>query len=163
MFIRTKKIEKINRSINCEVVFLKIGLVSDHGGFELKEFIKESLSKEYEIIDCGVFDTKSVDYPIIISSACKKIISNEFPRLIALCGTGIGASISANRIKGIRAALCHDEFTAEMSKRHNNANVLVLGGRLLGKELTLRIIDKWIHTEFEGGRHETRVGLLDSI
>jgi ribose 5-phosphate isomerase B len=142
---------------------LKIGLVSDHGGFELKEFIRENLSKDNQIIDCGIYENKSVDYPIVISDACKKLISGEFPKLIALCGTGIGASISANKIKGIRAALCHDEFTAEMAKRHNNANVLVLGGRLLGKEITIRIIDKWLSSEFEGGRHETRVKQMDAL
>ncbi len=142
---------------------MKLGIVSDHGGFELKEFIKNSLKEKFEIIDCGVDSEASVDYPNIINPACKKLISEEFPRMIALCGTGIGASISANRMKGIRAALCHDEFTAEMSKRHNNANVLVLGGRLLGKDLTLRIVDKWLNTEFEAGRHEKRIQLLDSL
>ena len=142
---------------------MKLGLASDHGGFELKEFIKNSLKENFEIIDCGVSSEASVDYPNIINPACKRLIQNEFPRLIALCGTGIGASISANRIKGIRAALCHDEFTAEMSKRHNNANVLVLGGRVLGKDLTLRIVDKWLNTNFEAGRHEKRIQLLDSL
>lgn len=142
---------------------MKLGISSDHGGFELKEFIKNHLKNKFEVIDCGVFNEESVDYPNIIAPACKKLLAKEFDSLIALCGTGIGASISANRIKGIRAALCHDEFTAEMSKRHNNANVLVLGGRLLGKDLSLRIVDKWLNSEFEAGRHEKRIQLLDSL
>ena len=121
-----------------------VGLVSDHGGIHLKNAIRDALSPSLTIRDLGVNEEKSVDYPIIIHSACEKLLKGEFQTLIALCGTGIGASIAANRFKGIRAALCHDEFTAEMAKRHNNANVIVLGGRILGTELALRIIKKWI-------------------
>jgi ribose 5-phosphate isomerase B len=139
----------------------KIGIVSDHGGFELKEKIKAQFQEILDIQDMGVYEEKSVDYPVIVRSACLKILEGDYQRLIALCGTGIGASIAANRIKGIRAALCHDEFTAEMSKRHNNANVLVLGGRILGKDLAFRIVEKWVDTPFEGGRHENRIQLLD--
>ncbi len=139
----------------------KIGVVSDHGGFRLKEFLKNSLSENHEIIDEGVYEEKSADYPTVVKSACENLLSGKFEMLIAVCGTGIGASIAANRIKGIRAALCHDEFTAEMSKRHNNANVLVLGGRVLAEDLSARIVDKWMKTEFEGGRHENRIQLLD--
>ncbi|PJZ50767.1 ribose 5-phosphate isomerase B [Leptospira saintgironsiae] len=141
----------------------KIGIASDHGGFELKEFLRKELADSIEILDLGVNDETSVDYPIVIADACKKVLSKEVDGLIALCGTGIGASIAANRHKGIRAALCHDEFTAEMSRRHNNANVLVLGGRVLGKELATRIAQKWLNTSFEAGRHERRVGQLDTI
>lgn len=141
----------------------KIGIASDHGGFELKEFLRKELADSIEILDFGVNDETSVDYPIVIADACKKVLSKEVDGLIALCGTGIGASIAANRHKGIRAALCHDEFTAEMSRRHNNANVLVLGGRVLGKELATRIAQKWLNTSFEAGRHERRVGQLDTI
>jgi ribose 5-phosphate isomerase B len=138
-----------------------IGLVSDHGGYELKEYLRSVFSKDIEIIDCGVNSDKSVDYPTVIRAACERLIAGEFPKLIALCGTGIGATIAANRIKGIRAALCHDEFTAEMSKRHNNANVIVLGGRILGKDLSVRIVKKWLESSFEAGRHENRINLLD--
>lgn len=139
----------------------KIGVVSDHGGFRLKEFLKNSLSEKHEVVDEGVYEEKSADYPIVVKSACQNLLAGKFDLLIAVCGTGIGASIAANRIKGIRAALCHDEFTAEMSKRHNNANVLVLGGRVLAEDLSARITDKWLTTEFEGGRHENRIQLLD--
>ena len=125
-----------------------IGIVSDHGGFELKEYLRSYFANE-------------LDYPVIVRGACHRLKTGEFLKLIALCGTGIGASIAANRIKGIRAALCHDEFTAEMAKRHNNANVLVLGGRVLGKDLSVRIVKKWLEASFEGGRHENRIKLLD--
>ncbi|EQA35546.1 ribose-5-phosphate isomerase B [Leptospira inadai serovar Lyme str. 10] len=141
----------------------KIGIASDHGGFELKEYLRQELGNSIEIVDYGTKDESSVDYPIVIGEACKKVLTGEVDGLIALCGTGIGASITANRFKGIRAALCHDEFTAEMSRRHNNANVLVLGGRVLGKELAIRICQKWLSTTFEAGRHERRVNQLDSI
>ena len=138
-----------------------IGIVSDHGGFLLKNFLRDNLQKEVSIRDLGVDSETSVDYPVVVGNACRMLLSNEITSLIALCGTGIGASITANRFKGVRAALCHDEFTAEMSRRHNNANVLVLGGRVLGTELAMRIVRKWMNTDFEGGRHETRIQLLD--
>ncbi|EPG65054.1 ribose 5-phosphate isomerase B [Leptospira wolffii] len=141
----------------------RIGIASDHGGFELKEYLRKELGDAVEIVDYGTKDESSVDYPLVIAEACKKVLNNEVEGLIALCGTGIGASIAANRHKGIRAALCHDEFTAEMSRRHNNANVLVLGGRVLGKDLAARIVQKWLTTTFEAGRHERRVGQLDTI
>ncbi|WP_411822021.1 ribose 5-phosphate isomerase B [Leptospira sp. 'Mane'] len=139
----------------------KLGIASDHGGFALKEFLRKSLEESFEVVDYGTKSEASVDYPVIIGDACRKVLAGEVPKLIALCGTGIGASIAANRIPGIRAALCHDEFTAEMSRRHNDANVLVLGGRVLGTDLALRIVQKWINTDFEGGRHERRLGLIE--
>ncbi len=139
----------------------KIGITSDHGGFALKEFLRKSLEETVEMVDYGTKSEASVDYPVVIGDACRKVIAGEVPRLIALCGTGIGASIAANRIPGIRAALCHDEFTAEMSRRHNDANVIVLGGRVLGTDLALRIVQKWMNTDFEGGRHERRLQLIE--
>ncbi len=139
----------------------KIGIASDHGGFELKEYIRSVISTHTDLTDYGTFNTDSVDYPEVISNACKKVIAGEVTSLIALCGTGIGASIAANRIHGIRAALCHDEFTAEMSRRHNNSNVIVLGGRILGKDLAIRIVETWLNTPFEGGRHQRRIEMLD--
>lgn len=137
-----------------------IGLASDHGGFELKEFLKSSLKDDCEFIDLGVFNEDSVDYPVIIKEACENLLDGKFSRLIALCGTGIGASIAANRIKGIRAALCHNEFTAEMSRKHNNSNVLVLGGRVLEKSMAARITKIWLGTPFDGGRHAKRIEML---
>ena len=137
-----------------------IGLASDHGGFELKEYLKSTLREECEIRDLGAFTEESVDYPLIVKDACERLLKGEFGRLIALCGTGIGASIAANRIQGIRAALCHNELTAEMSRKHNNSNVLILGGRVLGKELALEIVKIWIKTPFEGGRHQRSIEML---
>jgi ribose 5-phosphate isomerase B len=138
-----------------------IAIVSDHGGLQLKNALRDTLEPTLAIKDLGVFEDKSVDYPTIVGEACKRLLNAEFSSLIAICGTGIGASIAANRMKGIRAALCHDEFTAEMAKRHNNANVLVLGGRVLATDLALRIVKKWMDSEFEAGRHKTRTDLLD--
>jgi ribose 5-phosphate isomerase B len=141
----------------------KIGIASDHGGFELKEILKEELKKHSEMVDLGTHSQESVDYPQVIGSACQSLLEGKVDRLVVLCGTGIGASIIANRYSGIRAALCHDEFTAEMSRRHNNSNVLVLGGRILGKDLAIRILEKWLNTEFEGGRHEKRILMIEEI
>jgi ribose 5-phosphate isomerase B len=141
----------------------RIGIASDHGGWELKEFLKEELKKHVEVVDYGTNSSDSVDYPRVIGSAIQHLLAREVDRLVVLCGTGIGASIIANRYPGIFAALCHDEFTAEMSRRHNNSNVLVLGGRILGKDLAIRILEKWIQTDFEGGRHEKRIHLIDEI
>jgi ribose 5-phosphate isomerase B len=141
----------------------KIGIASDHGGFDLKELMKSKLMKTVDCTDYGTNNHDSVDYPVVIGAACKKLLAGEVDRLVILCGTGIGASIIANRFSGVRAALCHDEFTAEMSRRHNNANVLVLGGRILGPDLAERILEKWLHTEFEGGRHERRINSIEEI
>lgn len=141
----------------------KIGIASDHGGFDLKELLKKALMEKAECTDYGTNSSDSVDYPDVIGSACKRLLSGEVSRLVVLCGTGIGASITANRFPGIRAALVHDEFTAEMSRRHNDSNVLVLGGRVLGPDLALRILDKWMITEFEGGRHERRINLIEEV
>lgn len=141
----------------------RIGIATDHGGYDLKEHIKSNLSQKVNLVDYGTNSNESVDYPVVIGNACKKLLSKEVDRLIILCGTGIGASITANRFPGVRAALVHDEFTAEMSRRHNNSNVLVLGGRVLGTDLATRIVDKWLETDFEGGRHERRLELLEEV
>lgn len=139
----------------------KFGIASDHGGYELKEFLKIYLSSKYQLVDLGTNSEESVDYPIIVQNACNKLLAKEIDRLILLCGTGIGVSISANRFKGIRAALCHDEFTSEMARQHNNANVIVLGGRILGKGIATRIVEKWIETPFAGGRHQNRLEQIE--
>lgn len=132
---------------------------SDHGGFELKEAIKAYLVRDgtYQILDVGVFEKSSFDYPLIAQRVVKKILSGEFSKGILICGTGIGMSIAANRYKGIRAALCHDHYTAKFARAHNDANILVLGGRVLGEGLALEIVDVFLNTEFEGGRHKRRL------
>jgi ribose 5-phosphate isomerase B len=135
---------------------------SDHGGFDLKTTCQDILAeKGYQVTDVGCFDTTSVDYPVIAQALTQRILSGEFETGILICGTGIGMSIAANRFRGIRATLCHDHLTAKMARAHNNANILVLGGRVLGVETARDILDTWLSTPFDGGRHERRVGSLD--
>lgn len=143
---------------------MKIGIGSDHGGFELKEVIKEYLSKEgIEFIDYGVDSKVSVDYPVYAKKVADGVMSNEVDRGIVICGTGIGISIAANKVKGIRCALCGDTYSARMSREHNNANMLALGGRVLGVDLALEILSVWLKSEFQGGRHEIRVNKISEI
>ena len=140
---------------------MKIVLASDHGGFELKEAIKKHLIKKgYDINDIGVNDTKSVDYPDYGKRAAMMVAGKEADRGIIICGTGIGISIAANKVKGIRCALCTNEYMARMSRMHNNANMLALGGRVTGIGLAEDMVDVWLSTEFEGGRHEIRVNKI---
>lgn len=143
---------------------MKIVIASDHAGFFLKEKIKDFLTKEgYEIIDVGTHSTVSVDYPEYGYKAIEKILKNEVERGILICGTGLGMSIVANRFPKIRAALCHEPFSAQMARKHNNANVLVLGGRLIGDGMAIEIVKTFLTTEFEGGRHERRIALIDKL
>eukprot|EP00033_Pygsuia_biforma_P001862 GCRY01002082.1.p1 GENE.GCRY01002082.1~~GCRY01002082.1.p1 ORF type:complete len:172 (-),score=17.97 GCRY01002082.1:86-601(-) len=131
---------------------------ADHGAFELKMVLVEYLKeKGIQVLDVGTFDGSRVDYPDIAASVCAKIVSGEFEKGIVCCGTGIGISIAANKIDGIRCALCHDHYTAKMCREHNNANVLALGGRVTGDEVAKDIVDVYLSTEFLGGRHATRV------
>jgi ribose 5-phosphate isomerase B len=136
---------------------MKIAIASDHGGYHLKEEIKsilESLGIDYN--DLGTTGTESVDYPDYAVLVAKEVQLGR--RGILCCGTGIGMSITANKFKGVRAALCHDEYTAEMSRRHNDANILILGGRLEHPaEKIAAIVKKWLQTEYEGGRHQKRL------
>ena len=139
----------------------KIAIGSDHGGFEYKEKIKKHLvEKGYDVIDVGTFSKESCDYPVIAQNLTQKIIDNELEKGILICGTGIGMSIAANKVKGIRAALCGDTFSARATRAHNNSNVLCLGERVIGIELAFDIVDIWLSTEFEGGRHQRRIDML---
>ncbi len=141
-----------------------IGIGSDHGGYELKESIKEYLAQEgIQFIDYGTNSLESVDYPDYGKKVADAVLANEVDRGILVCGTGIGISIVANRIKGIRCALCTDTFSARMSREHNNANILALGGRVVGTGLALDIVNIFLETEFQGGRHETRINKIDEI
>lgn len=141
---------------------MKIVIGSDHAGFRLKSILVKHFT-EHEFIDVGTNSEESVDYPDIAVLAGKKVVSGEADAGILICGTGIGISISANKIKGIRAALCTHEFMAEMSRRHNDANILALGGRVTGDDLAVRITDVWLKTPFDGGRHEKRVQKIGKI
>jgi len=143
-------------------MIMKIAVGADHAGFNLKEEIKEYLIKNgHEVIDCGTSScSMSVDYPDYGILTAKTVAQHEADRGILFCGTGIGMSIAANKVNGIRAALCHDHFTAAMSRRHNDSNVLVIGSRVTGSGLAKDIVDTWLAEEFEGGRHKQR---LDKI
>jgi ribose 5-phosphate isomerase B len=141
-----------------------IAIGCDHAGFALKELLKDYLSTlNCDVSDCGAYSEASVDYPDFAFQVARKISSGEFPRGILICGTGIGMSMAANRIPGVRAALCNDLFSAIMSRRHNNANILVMGGRVVGPELAKEIVRAWIETPFEGGRHQKRIDKMDCI
>lgn len=131
---------------------------SDHGGFELKQAVKKYLGeKGEEVFDAGCYNTDSVDYPDVAADVCRKIVSGEFEKGILICGTGIGISIAANKIDGIRAALCHSSYDAKMCRHHNNANVMCMGGRTTGVNIAYEMVDAFLNSDFEGGRHEKRV------
>lgn len=141
-----------------------IAIGCDHGGYELKEHIKKHLDeKGVEYKDYGTYNEESVDYPDYAGKVCRAIQDNEAECGILICGTGIGISIAANKHKGIRAALCSDVYSAKMTKMHNNANVICLGGRVTGRELAFMIVDTWLETEFEGGRHNQRIDKIHAI
>ena len=141
---------------------MKIAIGSDHGGFELKEFLKEFLIKEnIEFLDYGTYSTDSVDYPDIAQNLCLDFIKNKFDRGILICGTGIGMSLVANRFNGVRATLANDLFSAIMARRHNDSNILVLGGRIVGKDLAIEIVKAWLNENFEQGRHKRRIDKID--
>lgn len=143
---------------------MKIALGSDHGGYELKEYLKKHLDeKGIEYVDCGTDTTESVDYPEFGEKVAESIKNGDCDLGIVCCGTGIGISISANKVPGIRCALCSDCYSAKMSKEHNNANVLALGARVLGRDLAIEIVDTWLQSEFQGGRHERRVNKITDI
>lgn len=143
---------------------MKIAIGSDHGGFQLKETVKAYLNeKGYDIEDLGCFSGESVDYPDFALKVAEKVASGEFEKGILMCGTGIGISISANKVKGIRAALCHDHLTASLAARHNNANILCMGGRTTGPETAKDIVDAWLNTPFEGGRHSRRLAKITDM
>jgi ribose 5-phosphate isomerase B len=137
----------------------------DHAAFALKERIKTYLTDKagLQVEDVGTFDELSVDYPDFGIKVAEAVSQGRFDRGILICGTGIGMSMVANRFPHVRAALCNDVFSAKMSKLHNNANILVLGGRVIGDILAREIVDIWIETPFEGGRHQARLEKFDSI
>ena len=141
-----------------------IAIGCDHGGFELKNHIMKHLDKRgIEYKDFGCFEEKSCDYPDIAADVCKSIMAGKCESGILVCGTGIGMSMAANKIKGIRAAHVTDVYSAKMTKVHNNANVICLGGRITGRELAFMIVDSWLDAEFEAGRHQTRIDKITAL
>ncbi len=141
---------------------MKIAIGSDHGGFVLKEAVVKHLKKRGKRFkDFGSFSPGSVDYPDIARKAARAVASGKFRFGILVCGTGMGMAIAANKVKGIRAVTAHNGYTARMGRAHNDANVLTLGGRVLDKRTALKIVDVFLSTPFEGGRHTRRVGKLE--
>ncbi|MFW5901796.1 MAG: ribose 5-phosphate isomerase B [Thermodesulfobacteriota bacterium] len=139
-----------------------IALGCDHAGFELKEILKSFLTGNgFELEDCGTDGTDSVDYTEFGARVARKVASGQYQRAVLICGTGLGMSMIANRFTGVRAALCNDLFSAIMCRRHNDANLLVLGGRVVGRDLALEILRAWLDTPFDGGRHKERIANID--
>ena len=143
---------------------MKISLGSDHGGYELKEALKRHLSSiGHEVVDVGAYGVESVDYPDYGEKAARSVAQGDCARGIIICKSGIGMSIVGNKIAGVRAALCLDEEMAELSRRHNDANVLVLPGSRTAPERAFRIVDVWLLTQFEGGRHQRRLDKIKAL
>ena len=143
---------------------MTISLGCDHGGLELKEAVKAHLEeKGYAVKDCGTYSKESCDYPDFGRAAAEAVASGECERGIVICTTGIGISIAANKVKGIRCALLSDLMSAKMTRQHNDTNMMALGAAVVGQMLALQIVDTWLDTEFEGGRHQRRVDKLTAI
>ncbi len=141
-----------------------VALGSDHGGYRLKEEVKKHLDQRgITYKDFGTHSEESCDYPLIAQAPCQAVVEGECRLALLFCGTGIGISIAANKTRGIRAAVCSDTFSAKMSRAHNNANVLCMGGRVVGTGLAIELVDAFLDTEFEGERHARRVGQLADL
>lgn len=143
---------------------MKISLACDHGAFELKERLKAHLLEQgHQVADCGTNSADSCDYPDFAQAAARLVAEGSCERGVVLCTTGIGMSIAANKVKGVRCALCHEPLSAEMTRRHNDANMLAMGAGVTGGNLAQRILDVFLSTEFEGGRHQRRVDLIKEV
>ena len=143
---------------------MKIAIGCDHGGFEHKNTIAEHLKERgFTVTDFGIYENKSVDYPDIALPVAKSVASGENELGILICGTGIGMSLAANKVHGIRAAVCSDHFSAKYTRLHNNANILCLGGRVIGIGTALELVDLFVDTPFEGGRHQKRIDKITAI
>ena len=143
---------------------MKIAMGADHGGFSLKETIKQHLEEQgHEILDLGTYDTASCHYPVYAEKVARAVAAGQAERGILVCGTGIGMSIAANKIPGIRAAAVSDCFTAQATREHNDANILCLGERTVGPGLALRIVDTYLAAQFQGGRHQTRLDMIAAL
>lgn len=141
---------------------MKIALGCDHGGYELKEKVKKHLGElGHDVLDLGCNSTDSVNYPVYGKAVGNAVVKKEADLGIVICGTGIGISIAANKVKGVRAALCMNTTMARLTREHNNANVLAMGARMIGDVLALEIVDAFLTGEFQGGRHQTRIDMLE--
>ena len=143
---------------------MNIIIGSDHGGFELKEICREFMGtrNDCHITDAGTFSEDSMDYPKVAHEVARAVSEGEYERGILICGTGIGMSIVANRYNGVRACLCHNLFTARLSREHNDANILVMGGRVIGRGIAIEMVELFLRTPFEGGRHEPRLNQIEA-
>jgi ribose 5-phosphate isomerase B len=143
---------------------MKIAIGSDHAGYELKEYLTGHLQKRgIEAVNLGGFKPERMDYPVIGERVAGAVARGEYSKGVLICGSGVGISISANKVPGIRAVVCSEPYSAMMSRLHNDSNILAMGERVVGKELAVMILDAWLDTEFEGGRHADRVGLIHGI
>ena len=143
---------------------MKISMGCDHGGYALKESIKTYLEeKGHEILDCGTYSTESCDYPDFGKAAAQAVAEGKCERGIVICTTGIGISIAANKVRGVRCALCSEPLSAEMTRRHNDANVMAIGAGFTGKNMAERMVEVFLTTEFEGGRHQRRVDKMMAL
>ena len=139
-------------------------IASDHAGVDFKTFVKELFEKKgHEVVDLGPQTKDRVDYPDFAAKVCSEVIKNEGTKGILICGSGIGMSMAANKFDGIRAALCHNEYSAQMAREHNDANVLCLGERVSGEGIVEAIVNAWLNASFEGGRHEGRVEKINNL
>ncbi len=143
---------------------MKIAIGCDHVGFIIKDDIKQYIEElGHEVFDFGAFSTESTDYPLYGYKVAKKVASGECDGGILICGTGVGISITANKVKGIRAVVCSEPYSAKLSKQHNNTNILAFGSRVIGVELAKMIVKEWLDAEFQGGRHGKRVSYINDI
>ena len=143
---------------------MKIGIGNDHAALEMKNQVMEYLEeKGYEVINYGTNTPESCNYPEFGEKVGRAVVSGEVDCGILICGTGVGISLAANKVKGVRAVVCSEPYSAKLSKQHNNTNILAFGARVVGIELAKMIIDEWLSAEFEGGRHQTRVDMITAI
>ena len=143
---------------------MNIIIGSDHGGFELKETCREFIETldDCDVTDAGTFNEDSIDYPLVAHKVSRAVSEGEFSRGMLICGTGIGMSVVANRYPGVRACLCHNLFTARLSREHNDANILVMGGRVIGKGIAIEMVELFLRMSFDGGRHELRLNQIET-
>ena len=140
---------------------MKIAMGADHGGYSLKEVVKKHLVEAgHEVLDLGTHDTESCNYPVYAEKVAYAVADKDADLGVLICGTGIGMSIAANKVKGIRAAAVSDCFTAQATREHNDSNIICLGERIVGPGLAMRIVDTWLEASFQGGRHQTRVDMI---
>lgn len=143
---------------------MKIAIGNDHTALEMKAAIKAHLEENgYEVLDLGTNSTESCDYPVYGEKVGRAVVDGDADLGIAICGTGVGISLAANKVKGVRACVCSEPYTAKLSRLHNNSNVLAFGARVIGVELAKMIVDEWLNASFEGGRHQRRVDMLMDI